>query len=91
MSIERTASRARSWQTIFRLLLGWAVLLPLISFFVILIFGPKMGKGGSLAGWVATLAIVGAGVLSFASLVDLVERQPARRCGARGPWKWRSR
>jgi proton-translocating NADH-quinone oxidoreductase chain L len=50
------------------LLLGVAVLLPLASFFVILLFGPKMGHAGEHAGYVATGAIVGACVLSFISL-----------------------
>ncbi len=50
------------------LLLGAAVLLPLASFFVILVFGPKMGHAGKFAGNVATGAIVGAGLLSFISL-----------------------
>ncbi|MEM8679915.1 MAG: NADH-quinone oxidoreductase subunit L, partial [Planctomycetota bacterium] len=57
-------------------LLGWAVLLPLISFVVILLFGPRLGKAGSMAGWVATLAIVGAGVLSFASLAIWLNAHP---------------
>jgi len=46
-------------------LLGIAVLLPLISFFVILLLGPRIGKGGA---YVATGAILGAAVLSFISL-----------------------
>ena len=58
------------------MLLGFAVLLPLISFVVILVAGPKMGKAGSAAGWVATLAIVGAGVLSFASLIGWLNTFP---------------
>ena len=45
-----------------------AVLLPLISFFLILCFGPWMGKAGSGAAYVATGAIGLAGVLSFVSL-----------------------
>lgn len=49
-------------------LLACAVLLPLLSFAVILVAGPKMGKAGSFAGIVATGAILGAAVLSFISL-----------------------
>ena len=50
------------------ILLGFAVLLPLISFFIILCFGPKMGKAGSGAAYMAICAIGGACLLSFASL-----------------------
>ena len=46
-------------------LLGMATLLPLLSFFVILIGGKWMGKA---AGYVATAAIVGAAGLSFVGL-----------------------
>ena len=49
-------------------LLGGAVLLPLISFFVILIFGPKMGKAGKGAASLAVVAIGGSALLSFISL-----------------------
>ena len=49
------------------LLLGAAVLLPLAAFFVVLLFGPLLGKENG-AYW-STGAIVGAAVLSFASLV----------------------
>ena len=49
-------------------LLGWAVLLPLISFFLILVAGPKMGKGGSFAAMLATFCIGAACVLSLISL-----------------------
>ncbi|MBL8829005.1 MAG: NADH-quinone oxidoreductase subunit L [Planctomycetaceae bacterium] len=48
------------------LCLAW--LLPLASFTLILFLGPRMGKGGSLAAYVATGAIMSAGVLSFLSL-----------------------
>lgn len=48
------------------LCLAW--LLPLVSFTLILFLGPRMGKGGSLAAFVATGAIMSAGVLSFLSL-----------------------
>ena len=46
-------------------MLGVAVLLPLASFFVILAFGTKLGKN---AAYLATAAIVGAGLLSFICL-----------------------
>ncbi len=42
------------------MLLGAAWLLPLASFAVIVLFGPRMGKHGVLAGYVATGAILGA-------------------------------
>ena len=35
------------------------MLLPLISFWIILILGPRLGKHGSSAGYVATGAILG--------------------------------
>lgn len=50
------------------LLLGLATLLPLVSFFLILLFGPKMGKGLGYGSYVATGAILGSAVLSFISL-----------------------
>jgi NADH-quinone oxidoreductase subunit L len=50
------------------MLLGWAVVLPLVSFFVILVFGPRMGKAGEHAASLATAAIALASILSFASL-----------------------
>ncbi|MCE2726632.1 MAG: hypothetical protein LW698_07615 [Planctomycetaceae bacterium] len=40
------------------LLLGLAWLAPLASFVAILFFGPRMGKHGRNAAWVATAAIV---------------------------------
>ena len=45
------------------MLLGWAVLLPLCSFFVILVFGPRMGKAGEHAASLATAAIALASIL----------------------------
>lgn len=48
------------------LCLAW--LLPLASFTLIVFFGPRMGKHGVLASYVATGAIVGSCVLSMASL-----------------------
>ncbi len=50
------------------MLLGWAVVLPLCSFFVILVFGPRMGKAGEHAASLATAAIGMAAILSFISL-----------------------
>ena len=50
-------------------LLGTAWLLPLVSFGLIVFFGPKMGRAGRLAGYVATGAIVGACLLSLVALL----------------------
>ncbi len=50
------------------LLLGVATLLPLASFFVLLVFGPRFGKALGHGAYIAVGAIVGAGVLSFISL-----------------------
>ncbi len=49
-------------------LLGLAVLLPLFSFVGILLAGPRMGKAGSFAAWIATFAIGAAAALSLLSL-----------------------
>ena len=51
-----------------QLLLGTAVLLPLLSFLAIFALGPVMGKAGQGAGYVATGAIVLSLVLSLAAL-----------------------
>lgn len=51
------------------LLLALAWLLPLGSFVLILLFGPRMGKAGNKAAHVATAAIVGSFVLSLSALV----------------------
>src|SRR5688572_11796817 len=48
------------------LLIAW--LAPLLSFALIVLFGPRLGKAGVFAGWVATGAIVLAGVLSLAAM-----------------------
>jgi NADH-quinone oxidoreductase subunit L len=48
------------------LLIAW--LAPLVSFALIVFFGPRLGKAGVFAGWVATGAIVLAGVLSLAAM-----------------------
>ncbi|HEY6564644.1 MAG TPA: proton-conducting transporter membrane subunit, partial [Pirellulaceae bacterium] len=50
------------------LLLGWAVLLPLISFTAIFVLGPKLGEHGRNAGLLAVLAIFGSFCLSATSL-----------------------
>ncbi|MFV1965556.1 MAG: NADH-quinone oxidoreductase subunit L [Pirellulaceae bacterium] len=63
-------------------LLGTAVLIPLISFFAILIAGPKMGKAGVCAGYVATGAIGLAAILSLGALgVWLAEHAPVESHG----------
>jgi NADH-quinone oxidoreductase subunit L len=49
------------------LCLAW--LLPLISFTLIVFFGPRMGKGGVLASYVATGAILGSFLLSAVSFI----------------------
>ncbi len=49
-------------------LLGWAVLAPLISFALVVFFGPKMGRHGRLAGYVSIGGILTACVLSFIAL-----------------------
>ena len=67
-------------------LLGIAVLLPLASFVLILVFGPLMGKGGRQAGVCATGAILSSCVLSFVALGDLAG--PSRP-GRRGAWRAR--
>ncbi len=46
----------------------WAWLVPLISFVFILLFGKYLGPHGKGAGYVATLAIVTSGILSFIAL-----------------------
>jgi len=58
------------------LLLGLATLLPLASFFVLLVFGPRFGKALGHGAYVATGAIVGAGVLAFYSLVIWLVNHP---------------
>ena len=58
------------------LLLGTAWLLPLASFALILLFGPRMGKAGRGAGFVATAAIVTAFVLSAAALTIWLSSHP---------------
>ncbi len=48
------------------LLIAW--LLPLASFTIIVFFGPRMGKAGYLAGWLATAAIGGSCLFSLIAL-----------------------
>jgi NADH-quinone oxidoreductase subunit L len=49
-------------------LLGAAWLIPLVSFALIVFFGPRMGKAGGKAGWVATGAILTSCALSLFAL-----------------------
>ena len=58
------------------LLLGAAWLLPLVSFTLIVFVGPRMGKAGVAASYVATGAILGAFVLSAVSLVLWLSHYP---------------
>lgn len=53
-------------------LLGIAWLLPLLSFTIIVLFGPKLGPHGKYASYVAAGAIVAGFVLSLTSLVSWV-------------------
>ena len=64
--------------SLFGLLLGVATLLPLASFFILFLFGRRMGKPFGHGAYVATGAIVGSGLLSFAALgVWLVHHFPS--------------
>jgi NADH:ubiquinone oxidoreductase subunit 5 (subunit L)/multisubunit Na+/H+ antiporter MnhA subunit len=58
------------------LLLAAAWLLPLASFTLIVFFGPRMGKAGVAAGYLATAAILGSFVLSLAALVAWLGAHP---------------
>ncbi len=58
------------------LLLGLAWLLPLVSFALVVLFGPRMGHGGRGGGVVATAAIVTSLVLSLAALVLWLAENP---------------
>ena len=53
------------------LLLGTAVLLPLISFFIIVLGGPRLGKNGAAASMIATFMIGSAFVLSMGGILCL--------------------
>ncbi len=52
-------------------LLGLAWLLPLASFVLIVFLGPRMGRAGRLAGYVATGAILTSCVLSLVALLGV--------------------
>jgi proton-translocating NADH-quinone oxidoreductase chain L len=56
------------------LLLALAWLMPLASFVIIVLFGPRLGKAGVLAGYVATGAILISMVLSLISLAMWVSQ-----------------
>ncbi len=58
------------------ILLGTAWLLPLASFALIVLFGPRMGKAGRYAGYVAAGAIIIAFVLSFVALCGWILHHP---------------
>ena len=70
------------------MLLGLAWLLPLVSFALIVFFGPRMGKAGHCAGYLAALAIIAAFVLSATALVLWIMQHPltaaAHATGAHG-------
>lgn len=57
-------------------LLGGAVLLPLASFAVIFLVGPRLGGHGKAAGTVATLAIFGSLCLSLLALMTWLSHYP---------------
>ena len=57
-------------------LLGVAVLLPLLSFSLICLLGPRMGRHGEGAGYVALAAIMASFVLSVLSLVGWLVGNP---------------
>jgi proton-translocating NADH-quinone oxidoreductase chain L len=57
-------------------LLGGAVLLPLLSFAIIFIVGPRLGGHGKAAGTVATLAIFGSLCLSLLALMTWLSHYP---------------
>ncbi|MEO1991467.1 MAG: NADH-quinone oxidoreductase subunit L [Pirellulales bacterium] len=59
-------------------LLGLAWLTPLVSFVLILFFGPKMGRNGKNAAWVATAAIVISLVLSLVAASQWFTAHPVK-------------
>ena len=52
-------------------LLGGAVLLPLVSFFIILVFGPRKDEPGEAFAYVSVAAIAGAALLSFIAMAEI--------------------
>ena len=58
------------------LLLGLAWLLPLASFTLIVLFGPRMGRNGYYAAFVATTAIVAGFFLSLTALILWIYNNP---------------
>ncbi len=58
------------------LLLGLAWLLPLVSFALIVLWGPRLGHGGRYAGYLATGAIALACLLSLVALGDWLAYHP---------------
>jgi proton-translocating NADH-quinone oxidoreductase chain L len=63
-------------QIILPRLLAAAWLLPLVSFVMIVFFGPRLGKGGKGSGYVATAAIMIAFLLSAAALILWLLQHP---------------
>ncbi len=57
-------------------LLGVAWLLPLASFAIIVFFGPRMGKHGEYAAWLATGAILAGFLLSVVALGGWLAQHP---------------
>ena len=72
-------------------LLGLAWLLPLASFVLIVFWGPRMGRGGNCAGYLATLAILLV-VLSLPPWRSGCRHHPLRgRSTGAAPWSSRQR
>ncbi|MEX0712691.1 MAG: NADH-quinone oxidoreductase subunit L, partial [Pirellulales bacterium] len=70
--------------TFLPILLGLAWLLPLASFALIVLVGPRMGRAGVMASYVATGAILGSLVCSVVALGIWVFSSPADASGPRG-------
>jgi NADH-quinone oxidoreductase subunit L len=70
--------------TLLPLLLGLAWLLPLASFALIVLFGPRMGKSGYYAAYLATAAIVTGFVLSVVALGVWLVHHPLLAAGHSG-------
>ena len=79
MLIARTSLKDRLLWDMLPFLLGLAVLLPLFSFWLILIVGRRLGKEGSAAAVIATGAIVGSFRAFHGGSADLVYRTSADR------------